>query len=96
MSNHIRLDACCNDNWRGESAPPVAILNPETTLHDRIAYCWGLGAQIEELSMLLLDTPADSAQSRIGTLLKHNIDPLMAVLHELGCSTLPNKFGGAK
>lgn len=96
MSNHIRLDACCNNNWSGESAPPVAILNLETTTHDRLAYCFGLVCQIEELTLLLLDNSADTIQSRVGTLLKHNVDPLMAVLHELASNTHPDKFGGAK
>jgi hypothetical protein len=91
-TTHIRLDAGCNSNWDGEDAPPVAILNPDTTTHDRLAYCWGLGAQIEELARLL-NTSTDTTQSRIGTLLTHNINPLMAMLHELACNSHPNKIG---
>jgi hypothetical protein len=84
-TTHIRLDGYCAQNWDCDAAP-VAILNTETTLHERLAYCWGLGSQIEELARLL-NTSTDTTKSRIGTLLTHNIDPLMAMLNDLANST---------
>jgi len=84
-TKHIRLDAYMSQNWNS-SAAPVAILNTETTLHERIAYCWELGSQIEELAQLL-NVSTDTEQSRIGTLLTHNITPLMAMLNHLAEST---------
>ena len=95
MTNQItRLDAGCNGNWDGVDATPVAILNTDSTLHERIAYCYGMGEMVANLADLCrFDDNADI--QRVGALLHHQIKPLMEVLHVIGCSTHPNKIGAS-
>lgn len=88
-----RLDSSCNGNWDGVEAPPVAILNTDSTLHDRIAYCYGLGGMVAHLADLCRFNDNSDIQ-RVGALLHHQIQPLMEVLHVIGSSTHPDQLGG--
>lgn len=87
-----RLDSGCNGNWDGPSAAPVAILNTDSTLHERIAYCYGMSEMIGNLADLCrFDDNADV--QRVGALLNHQIKPLIEVLHVIGSSTHPDNIG---
>lgn len=91
-TQQTRLDAGCNGNWDGTDSTPVAVLNAESTLHDRIAYCYGLSEIIAHLAdFCRFDDNADV--QRVGVLLHHQIKPLVEVLHVIGSSTHPKKIG---
>ena len=81
----IRLDAGQNDNWCTDAAP-VAVLNLASTLHERIAYCWGMANDLKELSSLLINQD-DPAVSRLAALFLNQIKPLVVVLECLGTDT---------
>lgn len=77
----LRLDAFHNQNWRVD-AGPVAILNQASTTHERIAFCWGLAAQIDTLAQMLA-TANDRAAWPVGGLLQSFATPLVAMLDRL-------------
>lgn len=85
----IRLDASHNTNWRID-AGPVAVLNPASTLHDRIAYCWGLAAQLHDLSQFLNESDTPEVR-RVSSTFFCQLVPLVAVLERLGSDT--NQMG---
>lgn len=72
-------------NWRSD-AGPVAILNPAATLHESIAYCWGLAAHLEAIANLSAASKEEPMRSLHGLLLVH-LEPLLAVLENLGSET---------
>lgn len=80
----VKLNDGLGSNWDLE-AGPVAILNPAATLHERIAYCWGLAAHLEAIANLSAAS-AEPAHSLQGLLLVH-LEPLLAVLENLGSET---------
>ena len=83
----VRLDAYQNDNWTS-SEIPVAILNTESTLHDRIAYCWGLANHLHVLSDFLCNH--DNAEIRqVAALFGCQLMPLEVMLHKMGDDTKP-------
>ena len=81
-SDLVRLDAYQNDNW-ASSDVPVAILNTESTLHDRIAYCWGLANQLYVLSDLLAEHENREIQ-QVAALFGSQLKPLEVMLEKLG------------
>ena len=85
----VRLDAYQNTNWTS-SEVPVAILNTESTLHDRIAYCWGLANQLHTLSDLLTQHESHEIQ-QVAALFGSQLMPLEVMLQKLGCDTLSNR-----
>ena len=87
----IRLDAGHNSNW-SIGAKPVAILNEASTLHERVAYCWGMANDLQDLSFLLVNQN-DSDISRLAGLFLNQIKPLVVMLEDLGTITRQN--GGA-
>jgi hypothetical protein len=80
----VQLNDGLAANWKHD-AGPVAILNPDATLHERIAYCWGLAAHLEAIANLSEESQAP-ARSLHGLLLVHLV-PLLAVLDNLGTET---------
>ena len=84
----LRLDGLQNTNWQAH-AQPVAILNEASTLHERIAYCWGLSSQVKEL-MLLFVSSEDENMRMAGSLLSTQALALNAMLHRLGSDTKPS------
>ena len=83
--NTVRLDAHQNANWTS-SATPVAILNTESTLHDRIAYCWGLANQLHILSDILAEHENPEVQ-QVVALFGCQLMPLQVMLETLGSDT---------
>jgi hypothetical protein len=86
-SSPLRLDAFQSDNW-SSSATPVAILNTQSTLHERIAYCWGLANQLHVLSDFLAQHENPEIQ-QAATLFGSQLQPLVTMLKKLGSDTQP-------
>ena len=84
-SAQVRLDAFQNDNW-SSSDVPVAILNAESNLHDRIAYCWGLVKHLHVLSDLLAEHENSEIQN-VAALFGSQLIPLEAILNNMGSET---------
>ena len=83
----VRLDAFQSDNWTS-STTPVAILNPESTLHERVAYCWGLANQLHVLSDFLVQHESREIQ-QVAALFGSQLKPLVTILNKLGSDTQP-------
>ena len=88
-SEMVRLDAHQNDNWTS-SEVPVAILNTNSTLHDRIAFCWGLANQLHVLSDFLTQHE-DPEIRQIAALFGCQLIPLEAMLKKVGDDTQPSE-----
>ena len=86
-SEPIRLDAFQSDKWTGDSIP-VAILNTESTLHQRIAYCWGLAHQLHIFSDFLVQHE-NPEMRQVGELFDSQLQPLVTLLDKLGTDTIP-------
>ncbi len=84
-SDLVRLDAYQNDNWVSREIP-VAVLNMESTLHDRIAYAWGLANQLQVLSGFLGQHENPEIQ-QVAALFGCQLTPLEVLLHKLGEDT---------
>ena len=87
-SSMVRLDAHQNDNWTSR-AVPVAILNTESTLHDRIAYCWGLAKNLHVLSFNL-NQHSNSEVREVAFLFGCQLQPLEVMLEKMGSDTNPS------
>jgi len=86
-SEMVRLDAYQNDNWISREVP-VAILNTESTLHDRIAFSWGLANQLHVLTDFLAEH-ANPEIRQVTALFSSQLMPLEAMLQQLGNDTQP-------
>ena len=91
-SEMVRLDSHQNDNWTS-SEIPVAILNTESTLHDRISFCWNLANQLHVLSDLLGQHENREIQE-VAALFGCHLIPLEAMLEKVGDDTQTS--GGSK
>lgn len=85
----IPLDALVNTNWSLDAAP-VAVFNHATTLHDRLAYCWGLASRLNDITQLLAVHP-DSELQRVAMLLHCHVSPLVSVLDLMAVETVPGR-----
>lgn len=85
----IRLDDASNTNWH-LNASPVAVLNPDSSLHDRLAYCWGLASRLSEMTNFI-GVHGDFELQRVSMLLVCHVSPLVTVLEALAESTDPRK-----
>ncbi|CAN5192429.1 hypothetical protein BH10PSE16_BH10PSE16_42840 [soil metagenome] len=81
----LRLDARNNTNWNID-AQPVAILNEASTLHERLAYCFGLAASIQDLAELLCESKSEGVVITAGFFV-NRMAPLVAMLERLGNDT---------
>ena len=84
----IRLDAYQSTKWHANFTP-VAILNTESTLHQRIAYCWGLAHQLVIMSDFLIEHQNPEFR-QIGELFDSQLQPLVTLLDKLGADTRPS------
>ena len=91
-SEMVRLDSHQNDNWSNSNIP-VAILNTESTLHDRISFCWNLANQLHVLSSLLAEHENREIKET-AAMFGGQLIPLEAMLRKLGDDTQPS--GGLK
>lgn len=89
----FRLDSGMSSNW-DVNAQPVAILNEASTLHERVAYCWGLAHDLAELSSVLIEHQSPGV-NRTSGLFFNQITLLTDVLDRLGNDTKPRKDGAA-
>jgi hypothetical protein len=95
----LRLDAGHNTNWQVE-AKPVAILNEASTLHERIAYCWGLANAMQDLACFLNESECSDVR-RVSGLFFNQTAPLVKMLDHMGSETdmaefhKAQKIGGA-
>lgn len=91
----LRLDAGHNANWC-VYAKPVAILNEASTLHERVAFCWGLANGLLDLSSFLNEHQSSDV-ARVSGLFFNQISPLVAMLERLGSDTCKDgkSMGGA-
>ena len=87
----LRLDAFHNQNWEISSGP-VAVLNEVSSTHERIAFCWGLSAQIQTIAHII-STSDDVSLWRFGQLLNSFSTPLEKMLERLGNDTDPRDGG---
>lgn len=85
----VRLDDASNINWHLDAAP-VAVLNPDSSLHDRLAYCWGLASRLNEMTQFL-GVHGDFELQRVSSLLVCHVSPLVAVLEVLAEATDPGR-----
>ncbi|OGB27102.1 MAG: hypothetical protein A3I66_19100 [Burkholderiales bacterium RIFCSPLOWO2_02_FULL_57_36] len=85
----IRLDAGTNTNWH-LSAAPVAVLNADSSLHDRLAYCWGLASRVDDITHFLA-VHTDQELWRVAMLLESQVAPLLAMLEALAETTIPGR-----
>ena len=83
----VRLDAN-NDNWTC-SDTAVAILNIESTHHQRISYCWNLANQLHVLAELLAQHENHEIQE-VAAIFGCQLKPLEAMLEKLGYDTQPS------
>ena len=84
-SKVVRLDAYQNATWTSSDVP-VAILNTNSTLHDRIAYSWALANQLHVLSDLLVEHDNQEVRN-VAALFCSQLMPLEAMLKTLGFDT---------
>jgi hypothetical protein len=78
----VQLNDHMAQNWKFDGGP-VAMLNPDSSMHERIAYCWGLAANIEAIAAMG-NASADGDVSRFANLLSSTVVPLLATLGNLG------------
>lgn len=90
----LRLDAGNNTNWQVD-AKPVAILNEASTLHERIAYCWGLANALQDLACFLNESQCSDV-SRVAGLFFNQTAPLVEMLSHLGSATDSDEIRNAK
>ena len=89
-SKPVRLDSGQNTNWHTDAAP-VAILNDASTLHDRIAYLWGLTNQLADFADILAGHEIADV-NRVATMLQWHIQPMIGLLERMAEESQP---GGA-
>lgn len=82
----LRLDAGHNCNWEND-AGPVAILNDASTLHERVAFCWAMASDIQEMAELFSTRSENTDITRVCALFMNQIRPLVAMLEHIGSST---------
>ncbi|MBK7000972.1 MAG: hypothetical protein IPH35_13660 [Rhodoferax sp.] len=85
----VCLDSVVIGNWN-KNAGPVTLLNPDSTVHERIAYCW---SQIGMLSTFL-DAMSNHTEDEIRSfseMVRHFTDPVIMVLEVLGDMTQPSE-----
>jgi hypothetical protein len=89
----IQLNDWLGQNWKSD-AGPVAVLNMESTTHERVAYCWGLAETLNVIADLGIASD-DRDISRFAGLISRAVAPLISVLDQLGTETLGSDGGGA-
>ena len=92
-SSAIQLNDPLAQNWKFD-AGPVAVLNVESTTHERIAYCWGLAANLDVIANLGIASN-DADVSIYASLVSSSLAPLLVMLDNLGGVTFNAKNGDA-
>lgn len=79
---HLCLNSVNVCNWN-QNAGPVAILNPDSTVHERIAYCYSQIGMLDTLLVALANHTDDEIRSLAG-MVEHFTSPVILVLETLG------------
>lgn len=82
----LGLDSGHSGNWNCD-AGPVAILNDASTLHERVAYCWGIANDIQGLAELFTLQRENTDLARVCGVFMNQLRPLVAMLEHMGSST---------
>lgn len=90
----LRLDAGHNTNWQVD-AQPAAILNEASTLHERIAYCWGLANAMHDLACFLSESERSDVR-RVSGMFTNQTAPLLSMLEHLASETDMAEFHKAQ
>jgi hypothetical protein len=72
-------------NWGEDGEPPIMV-NPNASVHHKIAWAWG---QVSLINSMLMDICADGGKERgalAGTIISH-LTPVEGMLQHLGDST---------
>lgn len=80
-------------NWTF-AARPIAVLNLDSSIHERVAYCWGLAANLDALAELGASS-GDVDVSNFSNLVSSMLVPLLATLGNLGTVTFQAEKCGA-
>jgi hypothetical protein len=89
----IQLNDHRAQNWKFD-AGPVAMLNPNSSTHERIAYCWCLAENLEAIADLG-GMSTDGDVSIFSNLISNSLFPLLATLKILADETSKTDCGGA-
>ena len=82
----LGLDSGHSTNWNCD-ASPVAILNEASTLHERVAYCWGIANDIQGMAELFTLQRDNTDLARVCGVFMNQMRPLVAMLEHMGSST---------
>jgi hypothetical protein len=85
----LRLDSGQNSNFDGHAAP-VAILNDASTLHERLAYLWGLVDQLAGIVNIMAQHNNQDVSCAANSLHWH-IQPMASLLERMADDTRPVK-----
>ena len=81
----VSLDSGRCGNWHVDTKP-VAVLNDAASLHERIAYCWGMVNSFRTMVGLLMDH-RDETMSELADVLWRESARLEVMLEQLGGET---------
>jgi hypothetical protein len=90
--NTLRLDSGQNGNWNARAAP-VAILNDASTLHERLAYLWGLVDQLAGIVNIMTQHNNQDVSCAANSLYWH-IQPMASLLGRMADDTRPGMGEG--
>lgn len=88
----LRLDSSYSKNWN-PYAESAVVLNEASTLHERVAYCYGLAHHLQEISSLLLAHSSPEV-ARVAGLFFDQVMPLMGTLERVGADTALLELSG--
>ena len=88
----LPLDCGYSRNWNPYAGSAV-VLNEASTLHERVAYCWGLAHHLQEISSLLLEHSSPEVARVAGTFYEQMM-PLTGMLRRVGADTALLELSG--
>lgn len=84
--NAAKKPVCLNSvnvcNWN-QNAGPVVILNEQSTVHERVAYCYSQIGMLETLLVALANHTDDEVRS-LAEMVEHFTYPVFLVLETIG------------
>ena len=88
------LDTFHVTNWDIKSQP-VAVLNEASTLHERVAHCWGMAMDMLDICGLLNESESTDV-ARVSGLMHGRLTPLVELLHLIGSDTYQASLASSK
>ncbi len=86
MNKPISLDSPMVANWQFDSGP-VSVLNPDSTLHERAAWCWQQVVTLNCMLNILATGHNDPEIRSLVNIVQTFTDPLESVLETVGDKT---------